>query len=272
MNMRRKMAMLLAVLMIFAVAAGCAKKGDDEFRVGMECGYAPFNWTQTDDSNGAVKLEDGSYAAGYDVEIAKRIAEGLGKKLVIVKTVWEGLEPAVNSGEIDAIIAGMSPTAEREERIDFTVPYYRSELVIVVKAGSQYADAKSIADFAGAKITAQQGTVHFDVIDQMEGVNKLDAMEDFSAMRVALESGIIDGYVSEKPEAVSAKAANSNFDFVEFEEGFGFNVSDEDVAVSVGLKNDSPDLVKKINEILASISEEEREKLMNNAIATQVEG
>ena len=266
MNMKRKMAMLLAVLMIFAVAAGCAKKGDDEFRVGMECGYAPFNWTQTDDSNGAVKLEDGSYAAGYDVEIAKRIAEGLGKKLVIVKTVWEGLEPAVNSGEIDAIIAGMSPTADREERIDFTASYYRSELVIVVKAGSQYADAKSIADFAGAKITAQQGTVHFDVIDQMEGVEKLDAM------RVALESGIIDGYVSEKPEAVSAKAANSSFDFVEFEEGSGFNVSDEDVAVSVGLKNDSPELVKKINEILASISEEDREKLMNNAIATQVEG
>ena len=46
----------------------------------------------------------------------------------------------------------------------------------------------------------------------------------------------------------------------------------EDVAVSVGLKNDSPELVKKINEILASISEEDREKLMNNAIATQVEG
>ena len=263
------LAVMMAICFVFAFS-GCAKKEDNEFRVGMECGYAPFNWTQVNDANGAVKLEDGSYAGGYDVEIAKRIAEGLGKELVIVKTSWDGLEPAVNSGTIDAIIAGMSPTAEREERVDFKAPYYRSELVIVVKKGGNFENAASLADFAGAKLTGQQGTVHYDVIDQIEGVEKQDAMEDFSAMRVALESGIIDGYVSERPEAVSAAAANENFTFVQFSAEAGFQVSDEDVAVSVGVKNESPELVEKINKILAEISDEERSKIMDEAIANQV--
>ena len=70
---------------------------DNTFKVGLEAGYPPFNWTQMDDSNGAVKI-DGSaeYAGGYDVEIAKKIAEGLGKELVIVKTEWDGLSTSIN--------------------------------------------------------------------------------------------------------------------------------------------------------------------------------
>ena len=71
--------------------------------------------------NGAVAIEGSSeYAGGYDVEIAKIIAAELGKELVIVKTEWDGLIPALTSGKIDAIIAGMSPTEERKEAIDFT--------------------------------------------------------------------------------------------------------------------------------------------------------
>ena len=84
-------------------------------RVGMEAGYPPFNWTQLGDANGGVKIEGNTeYAGGYDVEIAKKIAEGLGKELVIVKTEWDGLVPSLQSGKIDVITAGMSPTEERK--------------------------------------------------------------------------------------------------------------------------------------------------------------
>lgn len=242
-------------------------KEDNIFRVGLEAGYAPFNWTQMDDSNGAVKIQGSSdYAGGYDVEIAKRIAEGLGKELVIVKTKWEGLEPALSSNTIDAIIAGMSPTAERKEKIDFSDNYYKSDLVMVVKKGSEFENAKTLADLAGAKITAQNNTFHYTVIDQIEGVQKQTAMDSFPAMRVALESGIIDGYVSERPEGVSASAANDNFVMVEFEEGF--ETSDEDTAIAVGLRK-GYELTEQINEILAGISEEERQEIMDTAIQNQ---
>lgn len=237
------------------------------FTVGLECGYAPFNWTQMDDSNGAVPIDGGSeYAGGYDVEIAKKIAEGLGKELVIVKTEWDGLVPALVSGKIDAIIAGMSPTEERKQTIDFSDNYYKSDLVMVVKKGGAYENATKLNDFSGAKITGQLNTFHYSVIDQIEGVQKQVAMENFPTMRVALESGVIDGYVSERPEAISATAANDKFAMVTFEDGF--KTSDDDTAIAVGLQKNSA-LTTKINEILAGISEEERTTIMDTAIVNQ---
>ncbi|MED3964337.1 transporter substrate-binding domain-containing protein [Niallia taxi] len=272
----KKKASLLFLLLLSAIIllAGCGTSngsgsGDDQdtFKVGLEAGYAPFNWTQNDDSNGAVKINGTSeYAGGYDVEVAKKIADGLGKKLVIVKTEWDGLVPALTSGKIDAIIAGMSPTEERKQTIDFTDNYYKSNLVMVVKKGGKYEGATSIQDFKGAKITAQLNTFHYSVIDQIKGVSKQTAMDNFPAMRVALESGVIDGYVTERPEAVSASNANENFAMVEFKDGF--ETSEDDTAIAVGLKKDS-DLKDKINEVLKGISEEDRTKIMDDAIVNQ---
>lgn len=187
----------------------------------MEAGYPPFNWTQQNDANGAVKIADNAeYAGGYDVQMAKKIAEGLGKELVIVKMEWDGLVPALQSNKIDAIIAGMSPTEERKQTIDFTENYYTSDFVMVIKKGSKYEKAKSIQDFSGAKITSQLNTSNYNVIDQIKDVQKQTAMDNFPAMRVALEAGKIDGYVAERPEGISAAAANGKFAYVAFEEGF----------------------------------------------------
>lgn len=261
----------LALAAVTAVAlVGCGGTKEEQantFKIGMEAGYAPYNWTQLTDANGGVKISGSSeYAGGYDVEIAKRIAEGLGKELVVVKTEWDGLVPALVSGKIDAIIAGMSPTAERKETIDFTDTYYQSNLVMLVKNGGEYVNAKTLADFSGAKITGQLNTFHYTVIDQIPNVNKQPAMDNFPAMRVALESGVIDGYVTERPEAISAQAANDNFRMVEFTEGFV--TSPEDTAIAVGLQKGSP-LKDKINEILGGISQEERLEIMDKAIQNQ---
>jgi len=91
-------------------------------------------------------------------------------------------------------------------------------------------------------------------------------MDNFPAMRVALESGIIDGYVSERPEGISAQAANSNFKMIEFTDGF--QTSPEDTAIAVGLRKGS-ELTEQINKALAKISEEQRKEIMDNAIKNQ---
>jgi len=288
--MKKKLSILmLLTLAVMILSVGCGTKDDtkesdktqdqtketaeeavtdtDTFKVGLEAGYPPFNWTQMGDANGAVAIDGAAeYAGGYDIEIAKIIADGLGKKLVIVKTEWDGLIPALVSGKIDAIIAGMSPTAERKETIDFSANYYKSNLVMVVKKGGAYEKATSIQDFSGAKITAQLNTFHYTVIDQIEGVDKQTAMENFPTMRVALEAGAIDGYVSERPEGVSAVAANENYAMVEFAEGFV--TSEDDTAIAVGLQKDS-ELTVKIDEILAGVTEEDRVKIMDAAIINQ---
>lgn len=284
--MKKKLTLVIAIsLLAIMLLTGCAPSSspapttkpapaapvvEETFKVGLECGYPPFNWTQIDALNDAVKIDgNAEYAGGYDVEIAKKIAKGLGKKLVIVKTEWDGLVPALTSGKIDAIIAGMSPTADRKETIDFSVNYYKSDLVMVVKKGGKYDSASSIQDFKGSKITAQLNTFHYSVIDQIQGVLKQPAMDNFPAMRVALESGIIAGYVSERPEGVSAEAANKNFKLVEFKTGFA--TSDDDTAIAVGIAKGSP-LTAKINEILKGISEVEQKTIMDTAIKNQPAG
>jgi putative lysine transport system substrate-binding protein len=275
--MRKKLSVVIAMsLTAIMLLSACGAKtssqsGKDStggtFKIGLECGYAPFNWTQTDNSKGGVLIDGSSeYAGGYDIEIAKKIADGLGKKLVVVKTEWDGLVPALTSGKIDAIIAGMSPTAKRKETIDFSDRYYKSDLVMVVKKGGKYDSTTSIQDFKGAKITAQLNTFHYSVIDQIKGVSKQTAMDNFPAMRVALESGMIDGYVSERPEGVSAQSANPKFKMVEFKTGF--TTSDEDTSIAVGVAKGSA-LTPKINTILKGISEEERKTIMDTAIKNQ---
>jgi putative lysine transport system substrate-binding protein len=260
--------MLVFISLIFSVTACKPNDTDNQFRVGMECAYPPFNWTQSDNANGAVPIEGGGFAGGYDVEIAKQIAAKLGKELVIVKTEWDGLEPALASGVIDAIIAGMSPTAERKARIEFSANYYTSDLVVVVRKDGEFADAAALTDFTGAKITAQQNTFHYTVIDQLTGAVKETAMPDFPTMITALDSGAIDGYISERPGAVSAMAANASLSFVSFPEGSGFEASEEDVAVAIGLKKGSP-LLAGINEALTAISTETRQEMMDTAVENQ---
>lgn len=284
--MKRKWLLVMISIMTAIVLAACGagdkmdsgKSGDagadtggsedgGQFRIGMEAGYPPFNWTQQNDANGAVKIADNAeYAGGYDVQMAKKIAEGLGKELVIVKMEWDGLVPALQSNKIDAIIAGMSPTEERKQTIDFTENYYTSDFVMVIKKGSKYEKAKSIQDFSGAKITSQLNTSNYNVIDQIKDVQKQTAMENFPTMRVALEAGKIDGYVAERPEGISAAAANDKFTYVAFEKGFDTDPSNTSIAV--GLRKNDANL-DKINEILKGISEDDRQTIMEEAIQQQ---
>ncbi|SOC37425.1 transporter substrate-binding domain-containing protein [Ureibacillus acetophenoni] len=276
--MRKNLVFMLTTIFAILVLAACGSAeqstssnestGEKEvFKVGLEAAYPPFNWTQQDDSNGAVKIEGSDeYAGGYDVEIAKRVADALGKELVIVKTDWDGLIPALQTNVIDAVIAGMSPTDERKQAIDFTENYYLSEFVIVTKADSKYANAKTLADFAGAKVTSQLGTTNYNVIDQIPNVQKEVAMNNFTEMRVALDSGVIDAYVAERPEAISSTSANSKFTFIELEDGF--EISEADAAVAIGLRKGDENQ-EKINAALAEISEEERQQLMDTVIQNQ---
>lgn len=270
--MKKIIALITMSLMTVTILGACGAKAPavtekETFTIGLEAGYAPFNWTQMGDSNGAVPIKgNAEFAGGYDVEIGKKIAEGLGKELVVVKVEWDGLVQSLNTGMIDAIVAGMSPTAKRKESIDFSDNYYKSDLILVVKKGGAYEKATSLKDFSGAKVTAQLNTFHYSVIEQIEGVDMRPAMDNFPAMRVALESGIIDAYVSERPEGISASAANDNFAIAELTDGFV--TSDDDTAIAVGLKKGS-DLTVKINEILKGISEEERTAIMDKAILDQ---
>ena len=143
--------------------AGSSGVEDGVLTIAMECAYAPYNWSQSDDSNGAVPIKDSdAYANGYDVMIAKQICEANGWELEVVRTDWDSLVPGVQSGVYDAVIAGQSMTAERMEQVDFAGPYYYASIVCVTKADSPYAGAAGISDLAGGSCTAQIATIWYD--------------------------------------------------------------------------------------------------------------
>jgi ABC-type amino acid transport substrate-binding protein len=268
---RRLGLILVFILTVFTGFAGCSNNlssDKNKLKVGMECAYAPFNWIQPTSDHGAVEISGGWYACGYDVYIAKMIAEKMGKELEIVKIDWDGLLPALTSGKIDAIIAGMSATEERRQAIDFTNNYYTSNIVVVLKKDGPYASAKSIDDFKGARITGQLSTVHYTLIDQMTGVEKQVPMEDFPSMISAVNAGKIDGYISEKPAALTAVYTNPTLTYIEFEEGKGFKYSQDDVAIAIGVRQGS-ELKNEINSVLTTINEDTKNELMNEAVENQ---
>ena len=261
--MKRLFNVLLAIVLLFTPLHMASASEDDTFRVGMEVNYAPFNFSEVNDTNGGYPVANspGEYANGYDVQFAKKIADGLGKKLEIYKIEWDGLIPALTSGKIDAIVAGMSPTDERLEQIDFSKPYYHAKMVVVTQKDSPYVNAKSINDFKDAKITAQLGTFHVDMIDQMEGVAKQEPMDSFPTMIAAANAGTIDGYISEEAGAESAVASNPKLTYVTFDGSNGFETNDADTTVGVGIAKNSP-LTEDINKILDGMDIEKEQAVI----------
>ncbi len=277
MKLTKRIAAIIAIGVLAvgtAVIAGCGSSSSDSdkkvLRVGMECAYAPFNWTQNDDSNGAVKIADANqYAMGYDILMAKKIADGMGYKLEIHKMEWDGLAPAVNSGKIDAVIAGMSITDKRKETVDFSDVYYNASIVALVKKDGKYANAKSVADLQGAVATSQLNTVWYDIIDQIPGANKQPAIDNVPGMIVALTSGKVDVLVLDKPTAMAAAYANPDLVMLDFQGDGAFKASKEDVEMGIAVKKGNSDLLNKINEQLAKITEDDRAKMMEEAIKDQ---
>lgn len=242
----------------------------DKLVVGLECAYIPFNFTQQTDKNGAVKISNADgYANGYDVLIAKRIADALGKELVIVKTEWDSLVPGVSAGTLDLVIAGMSPTAERRESIDFSEAYYESNLVIVVRQDGNYVNAQNLDDFNGAKIVAQQGTFHDKVLQEQavyHGITAGTPMATFPEMTIALNAKTIDGYVAEEPGAIADCAANENLTYVHLlNNDTGFDASAEDTQIAIGMRYGF-EHKDAINNILLNLSSEDRLAIMQEAV------
>ncbi len=275
--MKKGLGLLALALMLSACGtSGNADTGNDSGKeklvVGMECNYAPFNWTDTESNEYNVEVSAGGYCDGYDVQIAKSIADSMGRELVISKMDWDSLEPSLNSGAIDVIIAGMTDTEDRRKNADFTTPYYQSKMAMIVLKDGKYANAKTLDDFAGATVQGQLNTMYDMVIDQIPNVNHAQPLENYPYMIAALKSGTVDALTAETPVALGAVAAHPDLAMVEFEEGKGFQIDLSDTAVSIGVKKGNEELLKGVQAALDQLSEDTRKEMMEAATTRQPAG
>ena len=209
---------------------GGSTSGKEVLRVGMECAYAPFNWTQdeetTPDGSKAVKIYDSTfYAYGYDVAVSQMIADQLGMELEIHKVEWSSIGISLDAGDYDCIIAGMGRTKEREMSYSFTTPYYYRDNCIVVKADGAYKDVTGLSQLAGTgcKVTTQLGTGWIPLLDQIKGAVTGSNYETTSECFMAVSNGVADICIVDRPTAQSALLTNKDLNIITFDENDSFS-------------------------------------------------
>lgn len=241
-------------------------------RVGMECAYAPYNWSQPDSSNGAVPIKDSnSYAYGYDVMMAKNIADALDLDLEIYQIDWDSLPLALSANTIDCVIAGQSITSERLETVDFSTPYYYASIVALTNADSDYVNATGLSDLEGATCTSQINTCWYDTcLPQIQNANVLPAMDTAPNMLVALNSKTVDLVVTDMPTAMAALEVYPNMKLLNFTDTEdNFEVSEEEINIGISVRKGNSELLNKINNVLKDYDTQTFENMMNDAIKVQ---
>ncbi|MDD3251845.1 MAG: transporter substrate-binding domain-containing protein [Lachnospiraceae bacterium] len=295
-SMKRAMAVSMAALMAASMTAcggsgngstGAAETGSaaaeagsaadtaaekKTLRVAMECAYAPYNWSQPDDSNGAAPIKDSNeYAYGYDVMMAQKISEELGYDLEIVRLDWDSLIPAIQADQVDCVIAGQSITADRLQAVDFSEPYYYASIVTLVKKGGKYENATSVADLAGATCTSQQSTIWYNTcLPQIQDANILAATASAPDMLMSLNADKCDLVVTDQPTGKGALVAYPDFKLLEFGGGDAdFQVTDEEINIGISMKKGNTELKDAINGVLATMTKDDFSKMMDEAISVQ---
>ena len=273
--MKKFAALMLSLMLAAACACACAETvpglEDGVLTVAMECAYAPYNWAQPNDANGAVPIKGTDlYANGYDVMTAKAICEANGWQLEIVQLEWDSLIPAVQSGVVDAVIAGQSMTAERMEAVDFAGPYLYATIVCLAKDGNANVNAKGIHELQGT-CTSQSGTIWYDsCLPQVPGATIVPPAESAPAMLMAVESGTVDFVCTDMPTAQGALIAYPDLKLLDFAgTGDDFAVTDEDINIGISIMKGNTALLNAINAYLADKTAEDFNALMAEAIKIQ---
>ena len=277
----RIVSLALALLMLFSLAA-CGKSSqpaqngsgveDGVLTVAMECAYAPYNWAQPDDSNGAVPIKGSNlYANGYDVMMAKLLCEKNGWQLEVVQLDWDSLIPAVQSGTVDAVIAGQSMTSERMESVDFAGPYLYATIVCLTLRGSAFENATGISQLSGGSCTSQSGTIWYDsCLPQIEGAKIQNPAESAPAMLMALASGTVDFVCTDMPTAQGALIAYPDMVLLDFAgSGDDFSVSEEEVNIGISVRKGNTELLNALNGVLSGMTADDFNSLMAQAISVQ---
>lgn len=265
---------LLAALIVGLSACGgkelegSGASGRAALRIGMECAYAPNNWQEdsASETNVPISNNEGFYAEGYDVQIAKLVCEALDADIEIVKLPWDGLLEALNNGQIDMVVAGMVDSKEHLQAAAFSDIYAvrPTEYSVLVQEDSEYASAASLADFSGASLLGQKGTKLDTVIDQIPEVNHVSPVDAIPNMLDRLNAGTVDGIVINLDSAQAYIKTYPNLSVVDFPDGEGFQLDFN--GICIGLRKDDTELLSKVNEALAGISTETRQELMDAAV------
>ena len=281
MNKNLLVAPLLLCSALCFTSCGTTTFDNSKLVIGLECGYAPFNWSENEANEYTlqVKNKPNLYCDGYDIQIAKLLGEELGVEVEIMQIAWESLIADLQVGSINAVIAGMTDTEERRQTIDFTDEYYRSELVLVVKksVADNYVEVLNSNDFtsliSGQVVVSQTSTVTDDVINIFKdnhGAIHANPVDSFALAATDVSNGSAFAMTAELPVAQSIVSSFSDLGIIHIEQSI-LGETQSELGVSIGIQKGNTELQDKLNAALSKITTEQRVQLMTEAVERSAE-
>ena len=206
--------------------------------VGTEAQYAPYEFKDLD-----------ANFAGCDMWLAQQIADKLGVELEVVDMSFDGIIPAVKSGQVDIGIAAFTKTPERAEEIDFSDLYETSAQLLVVKTGNAatYSTKESLA---GQKVGAQKGTIQSQLIQTALPDSELFELEKYPALALEVQNGNIAGLVVDQAVGESLIAtSNGGLEVSDFE----FTAEEASFGKAAVIAKGNEDFVAVVNEVINQV-------------------
>lgn len=242
MKMKKVLSLVLVTVMAVSMAA-CGSKEEkkeeskgEKLIVGTEAGFAPYEYMK------------GNEVVGIDMDIAKAIADSMGKELEIKNMDFEGALAAAASGKADFVAAGVSINPEREEVMDFSHEYVNStEVVVVNKENPQVAvagDTLAGSDLDGKIVAVQQGNIADIWVTKEENckAKEIKRYTKFSQAAEDLKNGKVDCIVMDLNPAEQLVAGNDALQIIEgtlFEDKY-----------AIGVKKGNKELLDEINKVI----------------------
>ncbi len=261
--MKKKIALMMAMVMMVVALAGCTSGADTTSKVdsikskgkivlGTAADYPPYEFHK--EINGKDEI------VGFDIEIAKEIAKELGVELEIVDMKFEGLLPALVTNDIDFVIAGMVAKEERKKSVDFSIPYYQAQQRMIVKLSD--ADTLKVPDdFAGLKIGAQKSTIQEDIALEKFSTAEYVGLSKITDLVLELKSNKVQGVILVEPVAKAYVQQNNDLFLVD-------EILGQEDGVAVAVNKGNEELVQVINQVLEKlISEGKIEQFIADATA-----
>jgi len=187
MRISHKFTLALSALAL-AASLGMPQAGAEDMmklKIGTEGAYPPFNNLEADGS-----------LVGFDIDIAKALCAEMKAECEFVTQDWDGIIPALQAGKFDAIIASMSITAERLEKVDFSKKYYNTPPAIAVPKDSKITEATDDG-LSGKLLGAQSSTTHSNYAEEKLGSAELKLYPTPDEYKLDIANGRIDAVIDD---------------------------------------------------------------------------
>lgn len=272
----------MLVALFSLTGTGCSSTVDNtKLVIGLECAYQPFNWEVSSSNEYTLPIYGTQqYADGFDIAIARYLSKDLNREVVVKKIEWDALVPALQNGEINMILAGMSSTEERRETIDFTDAYLTSDLAFLMKksdipAGNSKTNPISYENllnlFNNHSLVCQMGVVGDDIIEDYfttkEGYNIAHAnpLKTYPLAALDVARGVAFAMPAELPVVEAMTNIDDSLGVLYVDYSFLSKGDLEGLSVNIGIKKGNDELRNALNASLARLSQEERTRLMGEA-------